>query len=195
MSREELADASLVLISHSHWDHLDAAFLRTITAATPVVVPDRAVSFVHKCGAGNVTGVSAWRAISFGGIAVTVVPAIHIAPSVGYVIQADGSSVYFSGDTYYSSFMHEVSRRFRLDVAILPVARYALPMTLGVSGAVRAVRALKPTVVIPMHHMGWFGSRVAAGEGTQRRFLACLQQAGVSTKAVILQSGQSWLPD
>jgi L-ascorbate metabolism protein UlaG (beta-lactamase superfamily) len=47
--------------------------------------------------------------------------------------------------------MYELSQRYDLDAAFLPVTTFRLPMTMGEAGAFKAVQALKPNVVIPIH--------------------------------------------
>src|SRR6185369_1011028 len=42
----------------------------------------------------------------------------------GYVIGAEGTTVYFAGDTGYFSGFAEIGRRFHPDVALLPIGGY-----------------------------------------------------------------------
>ena len=87
----------------------------------------------------------------FGAITITAVQALHIAATIGYVIQSEGKSVYFAGDTYYRPFMKNIGQRFQLDLALMPVTTFRVPMTMGEKSAVHAVRDLKPAIVIPIH--------------------------------------------
>jgi L-ascorbate metabolism protein UlaG (beta-lactamase superfamily) len=47
--------------------------------------------------------------------------------------------------------MYEIAQRFDLDAALLPVTTFRLPLTMGEAGALKAVQALAPEVVIPIH--------------------------------------------
>src|SRR5438128_2196041 len=42
----------------------------------------------------------------------------------GYVVRAQGTCVYFAGDTGYFSAFAEIGRRFHPDVALLPISGY-----------------------------------------------------------------------
>ena len=69
----------------------------------------------------------------------------------GFVIEAEGKQIYFAGDTYFGGFMKEIAARFRLDLALMPVTTFRIPMTMGEKGAARAVEVLGPRTVIPIH--------------------------------------------
>ena len=149
--REAFTSVDLVLVSHNHWDHTDSRFFRALPASVPVLAPRASAWVTRLKGAHNVTGMRAWQQKSFGDIRITAVPASHITVTRGYVIEAEGKAIYFAGDTYFRGFMKEIGTRFKLDVALLPVTTYRIPMTMGEESAVRAVRALSPRVVIPIH--------------------------------------------
>ncbi|MFQ5857466.1 MAG: MBL fold metallo-hydrolase [Anaerolineae bacterium] len=143
-------------------------------------------------GAKNVTGIKAWQSQHFGPVTVTAVPAVHLAVTVGFVVQSEGKQAYFAGDTYYRPFMEEIGQRFQLDVALMPVTTYRIPMTMGERGAVRAVQALKPTTVIPIHLAVAPRSPLLRTNHTPEGFTRRLREAGSKTEVVVLQEGETW---
>jgi L-ascorbate metabolism protein UlaG (beta-lactamase superfamily) len=191
-TREELRDVDLVLVSHNHWDHTDRRFFRSLPAHVPVIAPSAVVWLTRLKGARNVIGLGKWEEKRIGAIRIVAVPAAHIAVTRGFVIEAEDKRIYFSGDTYYRGFMKEIGRRFALDVALLPVTTYRIPMTMGEKAAVRAVEALAPKTVIPIH-LGITPRNplLRTGEspdGLTRR----LRDAGLKTEVKILHEGESW---
>ena len=150
-SRRELLDVDLVLISHNHFDHADAQFLRLLAGDVPVVAPRPERFITRLLGASHPIGLQTWESRTFGDAQVTAVPAIHAAIANGYVIETDGLSIYFAGDTRYGAFMAEIGRRFHPHIALLPLSTYRIPMTMGVKDAARAARDLQVAWVIPIH--------------------------------------------
>ncbi len=191
-TREELKSVDLVLVSHNHWDHTDRRFFRMLAAETPVLAP-RATAWVTRLKGGrNVIGLAKWEARQFGEVRITAVPAAHIAITRGFVIEAEGRAVYFAGDTYRREFMREIGSRFKLDVALMPVTTYRIPMTMGESGAVKAVRALSPQTVIPIHLGLVPRSPLLRTRQTPEGFVKRLRAAGLKTEVKVLREGESW---
>jgi L-ascorbate metabolism protein UlaG (beta-lactamase superfamily) len=190
--REALLDVDLVLVSHDHWDHVDSAFLRRLPGSTPVIVPRRSRWLLKLLGATNPVGLGTWETTRAAGLSVTAVPARHITATAGFVLEHGEERVYFAGDTYYGAFMEEIGRRFRLSAALIPVTTYRIPMTMGESAAVRAVRALNPAAVLPIHlGIAPRSPLLRTGqspEGFRRRLVA----AGSTTPVVVLHEGESW---
>jgi L-ascorbate metabolism protein UlaG (beta-lactamase superfamily) len=190
----ELCGVDFVLISHNHWDHTDRRFLRALGEDTPVLVPRWAAWETKLLGAKKPLGMRVWEAKQLGSFKVTAVPALHVAITHGYVIECEGTSIYFAGDTYYSPpIVQEIARRFPLDVAMIPVTTFRIPMTMSESSAVQAVRDLEPTVVIPIHlgiqPRSPFNRTGQTAQGFARR----VREAGLKTDVVILKEGESWL--
>ncbi len=191
-TREELRDVDLVLISHNHWDHTDRAFLRTLGKDVPVLAPSWTKWVTRLHGAKTLVGMRAWEANRFGALAVTAVPAWHIAVTIGYVVESEGKRVYFAGDTYYGPFMKEIGQRFQLDLALMPVTTFRTPMTMGETGAVRAVRDLRPAMVIPVHLGVTPRSPLLRTSHTAGGFARRVSEAGLGTQVVLLEEGESW---
>ena len=116
---------------------------------------------------------------------------MHFAITHGFIITSEGKQVYFAGDTFYAPFMAEVGRRFKLDVALIPVTTFRIPMTMGEKQAVRAVQELKPRLVIPIHLGVQPRSPLLRTNHTPEGFIRRLREAGLETDVALLQIGES----
>jgi L-ascorbate metabolism protein UlaG (beta-lactamase superfamily) len=134
----------------------------------------------------------AWETRRFGSVEVTAVPALHMAVTLGFVIRGGSERVYFAGDTFYRPFMAEIGKRFQLDLALIPVTTFRIPMTMGEKGAVRAVQDLKPSTVIPIHLGLQPRSPLMRTGHSPEGFRSRLREAGLATTVVILRDGEGW---
>ncbi len=192
MTRHEVGPLDGVLVSHGHWDHTDHRFLRALSPQIPVMVPSGTSLLMSLKGARNVVPMRRWESLRLGSLVVSAVPAAHIARTVGFVVQNEATCVYFAGDTFHRPFMAEIGRRFPIDVALLPVTTYRIPMTMGESGAVRAARDLRAAIVIPIHLGVQPRSPLMRTRQTPRGFELRLREAGLETAVVHLADGESW---
>lgn len=190
-SRHELSDVDGVLISHDHWDHVDGKYLRML-GDTPVIVPNPTRWLIKLFGGRNVSGIAAWESTHIGGVTITAVPAVHLTATVGFVLKSENRQIYFSGDTYYRPFMQDIGREFQLDVALIPVTTYRIPMTMGEKQAAQAVQILKPAVVIPIHLGLRPRSPFLRTDQTPEHFAQRVRESGATTKVVILREGESY---
>lgn len=148
-----------ILVSHSHFDHLDRASLRRLDRALPVVVPSGVGGLLRGWGFARVREVVAGDELELSGLTLRVTHAEHASSrwpstprsaSVGYV--AEGSArVYFAGDTDLFDGMAGVGP---VDVAALPVSGWGPrlpPGHLDVTRAAEALRLLQPRIAVPIH--------------------------------------------
>lgn len=192
VGRHEVSPPELVLLSHNHWDHTDRRFFRALDDAVPILAPRRSRWLTRLKGARNVLGMRPYDARSFGALSVTAVPALHVAATIGFVLQAAGQTVYFAGDTYHRPFMRDIGARFAPDVALLPVTTYRIPMTMGERSAVRAVADLKARVVIPIHRGIEPRSPLLRTRQSAASFARRVGAAGLESEIVLLDEGESW---
>ena len=143
-------------------------------------------------GARNVAGLGKWEQKQFGAVRVTAAPALHLAIPCGFVIEAEGKRIYFAGDTYYGKFMKEIGARFSLDLALLPVTTFSIPMTMGEKNAVRAVEALSPKTVIPIHLAIVPRSPLLRTKDSPEGFRKRIHDAGLKAEVIVLREGESW---
>lgn len=190
--REELRDIDGVLLSHGHWDHTDRKFLRALDPGVPVLGPAGSPATRWLKGARNFRALRPWQSCEVGAVLVTAVPALHLARTIGFVLQVGGICAYFAGDTYHRPFMEEIGRRFRIDVALMPVATFRLPMTMGNRGAVAAVADLAPATVIPIHLGIAPRSPLLRTSQSVASFTRRLRDSGSATQVVHLREGDSW---
>jgi L-ascorbate metabolism protein UlaG (beta-lactamase superfamily) len=191
-TREEMEAVDLVLVSHNHWDHTDSRYFRALAASVSVVTPRAAAWVTRLQGARNVVGLAAWQSKQFGEVRVTATPAYHLAIPCGFVIKAEEKLVYFAGDTYNGRFMKEIGARFSLDLALMPVTTFRIPMTMGEKSAALAVEALCPRTVVPIHLGIQPRSPLLRTGQTAEGFSRRVRDAGLKTEVIILREGESW---
>jgi len=174
--------ADLILVTHSHTDHCDPAQIQKARKPdTLIIAPADCVS---KIG-GNVKTLKAGEETKIGNIKVKAVeaynvkrfrsPGIPFHPKglgVGYLITAEGKTVYHAGDTDVIPEMRQLSN---VDVALLPSGD---TYTMDNNDAAEAALAFKPKTVIPMHR--WRTKPVEFKNKVQ---------ANSSIKVVILREG------
>ncbi len=154
------AAARVVMISHAHGDHLSAETLRTFPEGVVILCPAPSAKYLEDVGR-TVRVMKPGDVFELEGVRVTAVVAHHAGSrlgthakadghALGYVIEAPGATVFYSGDTDYFSGFSDVGYTFAPDVAILNVNGH-LPAT----DATRAAWATGAPVVIPTHWGGF----------------------------------------
>jgi L-ascorbate metabolism protein UlaG (beta-lactamase superfamily) len=154
------SDVELVLISHSHWDHLDYGSLRLL-GRPHIVVPRGMAQGLRRRGFRDVSEVEPGEAVSWRTLRVEAIRAEHrgFGPpvggthlAVGYLL-AGSQRIYFAGDTAW--FAEMASLVGRVDVALLPVWGWGPTARqsehLDPQAAARAVAAIGPRYAVPIH--------------------------------------------
>jgi L-ascorbate metabolism protein UlaG (beta-lactamase superfamily) len=190
------------LVSHRHYDHFDlAAFAAYPDHSVPFIVKRGLAAQVRKAGFPNVTEVDPWQQTSLGGLRVTAAPARHSVPEVSFVVEGQGQSVFFGGDTLRIAELDEVARRYpRIDLALLPVNGLAIrpafnrQVVMTAEQAAELAGVLRSRVAVPIHY------RYTAGpirdrlllkyDGTPERFAQALASAAPATQGKTLEPGE-----
>jgi len=164
LAHYHLPTIDLVLITHAHFDHLNRKSLRQIAANQPIVVPAGVGDLVHGLGFEKVYEINWWERLRFPGAAITFVPAKHWGARKvtdhhrgygGYVIDMGGRTIYHAGDSGYFSGFREIGKKFRPEVALLPIGAYHGPKFgenhMTPEQALRAFGDLRSKILVPMH--------------------------------------------
>jgi L-ascorbate metabolism protein UlaG (beta-lactamase superfamily) len=150
----KLPKADLILVTHEHGDHLDAA------AIAAVRKPTTAVLLTEKCQAAVKDGVvmKNGETRTAAGLKVEALPAYNIVQKRpngepfhpkgvgnGYIIAFADKRIYVAGDTENTPEMKALKD---IDVAFLPMN---LPYTMTPEMVADAAKAFRPKVLYPYH--------------------------------------------
>lgn len=137
---DDLPEIHAVVISHSHYDHLDVDSVRRLHAkygaALHFLVPLGLKPWFARLGIDHVTELDWWEHVDLDGVRFTLTPAQHWSARGlfdrndtlwgGWAIRAPGFNFFFAGDTGYSRDFTAIGARLGpFDLAALPIGAYA----------------------------------------------------------------------
>jgi L-ascorbate metabolism protein UlaG (beta-lactamase superfamily) len=190
---------NVVTSTHCHTDHLDAATLLPIFAASPharLVLPAVNMTFaIERLGAGHrsrLVPIADGARTCLGAFSFERMPAAHeelVPEFAGFVVTAGSHRIYHSGDTVRYAGMEERLRPFNIDLALLPINGRApgrrVSGNLNGPEAARLARAIGARWVIPCHYE-MFEFNTASPDA----FVAECHRIG--QPHVVLRAGQRW---
>jgi len=167
----ELPRIDLVLISHNHYDHLDAASVSRLAAmeqgSPRFLVPMGLKAWFATLGITRVDEYDWWEETREGDLRVTFVPVQHWSKRRlddanqtlwgGWVVEGGGLRLVHTGDTGYSKDFRDIGERLGpFDMALIPIGSYAprwfmKVMHVDVPEAVQVRADLKAERAIGMH--------------------------------------------
>lgn len=159
-----------VLLSHGHEDHVaDAEAILKQTGAK-LVSNFEIVSWYATKGITNNHPMNLGGRWTFDFGTVKYVPAIHSSglpdgsyggnPG-GFVIEADGKTIYYAGDTALTFDMKLIAEEFTVDYALLPIGDN---FTMGPKDALKASDFVQCNNIIGMHYDTFGYIRIDHGE-------------------------------
>ena len=127
-----------VLLSHTHYDHLDKPAVRQIARAHPDatwITPLGVGAYVRGWGAREIVELDWWQETTIGALRVTATPARHFSARrlgdrnktlwCGFAFELQGKRAFFAGDTAYHDQFRQVGERCGpFDFVMIPIGAY-----------------------------------------------------------------------
>ena len=186
------AQADFILVTHGHGDHVgDSVQIAERTGAL-VISNAEIAGWMRKQGVENTHAqhLGGGYHHPFGYLKLTF--ALHGSalpdgsnggnPAGLLITTLGGKNIYLAGDTGLFGDMALIGEE-GLDAAVLPIGDN---FTMGPEDALRAVRLLRPKVVIPMHYSTWGVIQQDAAAWVER------VNRETSVRALLLQPGESY---
>ena len=163
--KDSPGDATLVLVSHSHYDHYSPEDIARVSGPDVKLIASADVIAKAKTGEAILPGLTvALDGIWLKGIAAYN-PDKQFHPKsgnwVGFVIEIGSKRIYYAGDT---DLTEEMKLLEDIDVALLPVGG---TYTMDAKEAAEATMHIKPKLAIPYH---W--GDIIGGRGDAKQFSA-----------------------
>jgi L-ascorbate metabolism protein UlaG (beta-lactamase superfamily) len=213
---DQLPPIDMVVISHDHYDSLDANTLkelhsRTSGDNTTFFVPLGLKAWFQNLGISNVIDMDWWDEQQSGGIRIIAAPMQHWGKRspfsrndhlwASWIILSEDFRFYFGGDTGYSSHFQETGNRYgSFDLAALPIGAYEPRWFMknhhiNPEEAIQAHKDLQSKKSIAMH----WGTFILTDEHLDeppRRLKAALKKEGISDEDfLVLKHGETIILD
>jgi N-acyl-phosphatidylethanolamine-hydrolysing phospholipase D len=207
---ERLPPIDFVVISHSHYDHLDLPTLERLAKrgdGTRFLVPLGTGALLRRAGIEPVEELDWGQSVRVGEVEVTCVPSQHWSQRgpfdarrtlwCAWVVLAPERRFYFMGDSGFYPGFAEVGRAFGpFDLASVPIGAYQpremmRPHHVDPEEAVEAGRLLRARRLVAVH-FGTFELSDEPLDEPPRRFHAAAARAGYAREAVwVLRIGET----
>ncbi len=205
----ELPPVDAVILSHDHYDHLDAPTVRALSGRVPRwVVPLGIGADLESWGvtAASITELDWWESTRVAELTLTATPARHFSGRwpgdgdrtlwAGWAVVGERRRVFYSGDTALHGEFDAIGERLGpFDLALIEVGAYdALwaDVHLGPEQAVEAHRRVRGAVLLPVH-WGLFDLALHGWTEPVERLLVASERAGV--RVVTPRPGELVEPD
>jgi L-ascorbate metabolism protein UlaG (beta-lactamase superfamily) len=143
-----LPKADLILVTHEHFDHLDAKAIQALSTPKTVLILNQA----SAKGLANATVMNNGDVKTVDGIKIEAVPAYNPSKQFhpkgngnGYVLTLGDKRVYVAGDT---EDVPEIKALKNIDIAFLPMN---LPYTMTPEQVADVAKAIQPKILYPYH--------------------------------------------
>lgn len=159
-------DATMVLVSHSHYDHYSSDDIAKVSGANTKLIATADV--IAQQGAGEQILPGSTKDMN--GVVVQGIAAYNPRKQfhsksnqwLGFIIQIDSRRIYYAGDT---DLIEEMKTIDDISVALLPVGG---TYTMNAAEAAEAAKHINPKIAIPYHWGDIVGGRKDAEEFAQK---------------------------
>ncbi|KAA0966254.1 MBL fold metallo-hydrolase [Sporosarcina sp. ANT_H38] len=163
----ELPPIDIVLISHSHYDHLSYSSIKRLKGNPTFFVPIGLGNWFKRKGFSKIVESNWWDEHQIGELTIAFVPAQHWAKRTltdtnhshwgGWIVQDSNQTLYFAGDSGYFEGFREIGDKYSIDYCLMPIGAYEPEWFMAAQhvspeDAVKAFINTRSKVMIPMHY-------------------------------------------
>lgn len=138
-----------VICTHDHLDHLDPDTVAAIPRGQLFITTNEGKAHLESLGQTNVKVLLVGDSITVGDMDITAVFADHTVEAFGLIVQAEGKTLYFSGDTLYHEKLFDIAG-YHPDLAFLCINGRLGNM--NAQEAVQVANHIRAKVSIPNHY-------------------------------------------
>ena len=198
-----------ILISHIHFDHLSFGSLSMLQKSAVMILPMGGAGYTPEFGFSDYHEMNPWTTFEADGVRITAVPVSHFSGRygfdgiwlnntsyTGYVIEYQGETVFFAGDTGYDpEKFKEIGRKFHIDIALIPIAPiephdFMKRVHADPEEALQIFDDVHAKTMIPIHHRTFvqgLDSSLTYAQDQLKRFVVERQ---MGDRVVILKVGE-----
>lgn len=211
LSFEDLPPIHAVVISHDHYDHLDAGTVGRIARAHDAVffAPLGLRPLLADMGVRRIVELDWWQSADLGGVMFVCTPVQHSSGRTlldqnerlwsSWVVVGESKRFFFAGDTGYFAGFKDIGERLGpFDLAALPIGGYSAyasrhPNHLNPEEAIQAFEDVHGKLLVPMH-WGTFDMNREPFAEPPDRLRREAHRRGLEASVKILAPGQvlSW---
>jgi N-acyl-phosphatidylethanolamine-hydrolysing phospholipase D len=204
---EAVPPDAFAVVSHNHYDHLDAWTVEELPASVGWYVPLGLADWFRARGREDVTELDWWESATRGRFTITCLPSQHWSQRLeqgqnrslwcSWLVDSGDYRYYFAGDTGYFRGFEEFAQRFApIDVAMLPIGAYEPRWFMGwqhldPAQAYQAFLDLQARFMLPMH-WGTFDLTDEPVDLAPEELAAVLDEVGGDPRVHTLAIGQRW---
>lgn len=204
-----LEKVDYTVVSHTHFDHFSFGSLDMLPKNGTLLIPLGALQYTPEFGFRKVREMKPWDVEEEDGVRITAVPVQHFSGRygidmawmrdhgyTGYVIEYGGYTVFFGGDTgYHDGLFKEIGRRFKVDVAILPIypgssGGLGSRIHVNPAGALKIFQDVGAKYMVPMHYSTITYGSDAPPKQPLEVLKKTAEEAGIAHKIVALDIGE-----
>jgi N-acyl-phosphatidylethanolamine-hydrolysing phospholipase D len=174
-----------------------------------VLLPFGGGEYTPEFGFSDYQEMNAWMTFEMDGVRITAVPVKHFngrygfdaawlgyATYTGYVIEYQGKTVFFAGDTGYDpEIFREIGKKFSIDAALIPIAPiephdFMKRVHADPKEALQIFEEVKAQFMIPIHHQTFVQGMDSSLTYAQDQLKPLIAARHLQDRVLIFQIGE-----
>lgn len=202
----DLPEIDYVLVSHAHQDHCHRRSLKRLSHRSKnIVLPKNCSDLIEDMPFERQWELHWQKKLQFSDLTIRAFRPIHWGQRHpwdsrrrgynSYILQKNGYNIFFCGDSAYGKFFKEIGKKYKIQLAFLPIGAYQTPHArqnhMGPAEALRAFADLRAEHLIPIHWGNFRLSREPLREPVDT-LLRLSEASDRQHKIHILNNGESF---